>query len=118
MPERKILLILLLCLVIVLNGCTFQGVTQNQNPATPSKAVELTATALAVSGVLKTPSFALITPTIHRTTPSPSITPLISNNTKLAVVMIKYGETLNVRSTPGDQNGAVATIAPHTTDIT
>ncbi len=117
MPERKILLIILLCLIIVLSGCNFQNVVQNQNQATTARAVELTGTALAASGVLKTPDFALITPTGSLTTPTPTGTPLISNHSQLAVVMIKEGEVLNVRSNPGDQNGVVATLTAHATNI-
>jgi hypothetical protein len=117
MRERKIRLTLFLCLVIVLNGCISQGVTPDQNPTSPAMEIELTGTALAASGVLKTPSFALVTPSLSAVTPPPTGTPSVSDHAKLAVVMIKYGEVLNVRSSPGDQNGAVATITPHTTDI-
>jgi hypothetical protein len=117
MRERKIRLILFLCLVLILNGCSSQGVTPSQNALSTDIAVEQTGTALAASGVLKTPSFVLATPSISTALLTPTGAPSVSNGVKLAVVMIKYGEVLNLRSSPGDQNGAAATIQPHTTDI-
>ncbi len=118
MRERKLRLIPFLCLVIVLIGCNSQVVTPNQNPTSTAISFEQTGTALAASGVLKTPSFVLATPSISAAPPSPTTAPpSVSNNVKLAVVMIKYGEVLNLRSSPGDQNGTAATIQPHTTDI-
>lgn len=117
MPVRKILLILGSCLIIVINGCTFQSDPQNQSTATTAIAVEQTGTALAASRVLETPSFSLNTPTVSIATPLPTSTPLISDGSKLAVVMIKEGEVLNVHASPGDQNTVFTTLAAHAIDI-
>jgi len=117
MPIRKQFLILLFCLIFVISGCNFQSNLQNQMMGTATVVVEQTGTALAASGVLETPSFALHTPTISPATPSPTSAPLLSGGSKLAVVMIKEGEVLNVYTNPGEQNDVLTTLTARMIDI-
>jgi len=117
MPVRKISIIIVCFLIIIISGCNSQSNPQNLSNGTATIIVEQTGTALAASGVLETPGFTLNTPSASSTTPTPTSTPLISDGSKLAVVMIKEGDVLNVQASPGGQSAVLTTLSAHAIDI-
>ncbi|MEN6394035.1 MAG: SH3 domain-containing protein [Anaerolineaceae bacterium] len=117
MAIQKLSLVVLLCLNLLFSGCSFQGVSQNPNEPNPAGDLELTGTALAVSGALETPDFTLFTPTAAVVTPSPIVTPVFMPQYPLAVVMVKEEEVLNVLANPNQADHVIATLPPHTTQI-